>query len=134
MSFIHGKGVVHTIDGKSLTAYTNKITFKRESDVHDVTTFGKNSKVYFAGLKDGSAKMEGIYDNTATTGPGAVLRPMIGGVAVDLVFRPEGSAVGRPTSTVSVIVKSYEEDSSVKDMITFSADLQFSSDIVDSTQ
>lgn len=134
MAFIHGKGAVHSIDGKAMTTYASKITFTRESDVHDVTTFGKNSKVYQSGLKDGKATVEGIYDNTAVTGPRAVLEPMIGGVAVVLVYRPEGTTVGKPTASVNVIVKSYKQEASVEDMISWTAELQLSDDITDSTQ
>ncbi len=134
MAFIHGKGTVVSIDGDAMTAYTNKVSFSREADTHDVTTFGKNSKVYQSGLKDGTASIEGIYDSTASTGPGAVLRPLIGGAEVPLVYQPEGTGAGKPTSTVDVLVTSYEEESAVDDMITFSVSLQFSDDITDSTQ
>lgn len=134
MAFVHGKGTVITIDGKSFTAFANKVTFSREADMHDTTTFGNNSKTYQAGLKDGTASVEGIYDNTAVTGPRAVLEPLIGGAAVTMVYRPEGTATGRPTASVSVLVKSYEQENAVDDMITWSADLQFSGDITDGTQ
>lgn len=133
MSFVHGKGNVVTIDGKAMTSYATSVTFTRTADSHDVTTFGKNSKVYKAGLKDGTASLEGVYDNTAVTGPQAVLRPMIGAAAVTLVYRPEGSGTGSPTSSVSVIVTSYEESVPVADMITWKAELQFSDDITDTT-
>lgn len=134
MSFIHGKGAVVSIDGKAMSAYASSVTFTRTADSHDVTTFGKNSKVYQAGLKDGTASMEGIYDNTANLGPGAVLRALIGAAAVSLVYRPEGTATGKPSATVNVIVTTYEETTPVADMITWKADLQMSDDITDTTQ
>jgi hypothetical protein len=134
MAFVHGKGNVVSIDGKAMTAYATSVTFTRTADSHDVTTFGNNSKVYRVGLKDGTGKLEGIYDNTASTGPQAVLRPMIGAAGVDLIYRPEGTGTGKPTSTVSVLVTSYEESNPVADMITWKADLQFSGDIADTTQ
>lgn len=134
MSFIHGKGTVITINGNAMSAYSNKVTFTRNADLHDVTTFGKNSHVYLAGLKDGSAAVEGIYDNTAVTGPRAVFEPLIGGAAVTMVYRPEGTTTGRPTASVSVLVKSYKQEDSVDDMINWTADLQLSDDITDTTQ
>jgi hypothetical protein len=60
-----------------------------------------------------------------------VLRPLIGAAAVELVYRPEGAGVGRPLSTVDVLVTSYEETAPVADMITFTAELQLSDDIAD---
>jgi hypothetical protein len=133
MAFVHGKGTAVSIDGDSLSAFSNNVTFTRTADTHDVTTFGKNSKVYSSGLKDGTASIEGIYDNTASTGPGAVLRPLIGAAAVELIYQPEGDGAGRPIATVDVVVNSYEETSAVADMVMWSGELQFSDDITDTT-
>ena len=133
MAFVHGKGTAVSLDSNDLSPFSNSVTFGRTADTHDVTTFGKNSKVYAAGLKDGTATIEGIYDNTESTGPGAVLRPLIGAAAVPLVYEPEGTGAGRPVSTVDVLVTSYEETAPVADMVTFTAELQLSDDIVDTT-
>lgn len=132
MAFVHGKGTAVSIDGDSLAAFSNSVTFTRTADTHDVTTFGKNSKVYASGLKDGTATIEGIYDNTASTGPGAVLRPLVGGAPVVLVYEPEGTGTGKPIATVDVVVNSYEETSAVAEMISWSCELQLSDDITDS--
>lgn len=134
MAFIHGKGTVITINGNAMSAYSNKVTFNRQADMHDVTTFGKNSHVYQAGLKDGSATIEGIYDNTGAVGPRAVFEPLVGAAAVTLIYRPEGTTTGRPNASVLVLVKSYKQEDSVDDMISWTADLQLSDDITDSTQ
>lgn len=133
MAFVHGKGTAVTIDDNDLSAYANNVTFTRTADSHETTTFGKNSKTYVSGLKDGTATVEGIYDSTAATGPGAVFRPLLGGASVVLVYEPEGTGVGKPLATVSVIVTSYEETAPVADMVTWSAELQFTGDIADST-
>ena len=134
MAFVHGKGTVVTLDGDALSAFSTNVQFNRSADSHDVTTFGKTSKVYQSGLKDGTATIQGIYDNTTMTGPGAVLRPLVGGAAVTLVYQPEGVGSGKPEAEVDVIVTAYEETAPVADMITFSATLQFSDDIDDTAQ
>lgn len=131
MAFVHGKNTAVTIDGDDLSVYSNSVTFGRSADTHDVTTFGKNSKVYAPGLKDGTASIEGIYDNTALVSPGAVLRPLIGAAEVPLVYKPEGTGTGKPTATVDVLVTSYEETAAVGDMVMWSCELQLSDDIVD---
>lgn len=133
MAFVHGKGTAVSIGGGDLSVYSNSVTFSRSGDTHETTTFGKNSKTYSPGLKDGTGSIEGIYDNTASTGPGAVLRPLVGGAAVAFAYRPEGAGVGKPNATVQALVSSYEETSAVADMVTFSAELQFTGDIADST-
>ena len=133
MAFVHGKNTSVTIDSDDLSAYCNSVQFNRSADSHDVTTFGKNQKVYNSGLKDGEVTLEGIYDSTAATGPGAVLRPLVGGANVEFVYKPEGSGVGKPVATVDVIVTAYEESAPVADMITWSATLQMSDSIADTT-
>lgn len=134
MAFVHGKGTVVLVNGTNLSAYTNSVTFTRTADTHDVTTFGKNTKVYAAGLKDNTATLEGIYDNTAVTGPGAVLKPLVGAAGVTFLYRPEGTLTGKPEAEVTALVSSYEESSPVADMVTWTAELQLSDDINDTPQ
>ncbi|MBW0117026.1 hypothetical protein [Pseudonocardia abyssalis] len=131
MAFVHGKNTFVSLDGDDLSAFTNNVAFNRSADSHDVTTFGKNSKNFQSGLKDGTATIQGVYDSTAT-GPGAIIRPLIGGLAVEFIYKPEGSGAGKPVSTVDAIVTGYEETAPVADMVTWSCSLQFSDDIVDS--
>jgi hypothetical protein len=134
MTFVHGKGVVATLDGDDLSAYATSVTFTRTADTHDVTTFGHGSKVYFPGLKDGTGSIEGVYDSTTVTGPGAVLRPLVGADTVALVYRPEGTGTGKANAVVDVLINSYEESAPVADMITWTAEFQMSDDIVDTAQ
>lgn len=131
MAFVHGKATAVTIDGDDLSAYSNNVAFNRSAATHDVTTFGKGSKVYAAGLKDGTGTISGVYDNTALVSPGAVLRPLVGAAAVELVYMPEGDGTGKPSATVDVLVTGYEETAPVADMVTWSVSLQFSDDIAD---
>lgn len=134
MAFVAAKGVVVTIDGDDLSTYSNSVTFTRTADALDVTTFGHNSKVYISGLKDGTGSFEGIYDSTAMTGPGAVLRPLVGGLAVTLVYRPEGTGTTKPEAEVDVIVTSYEESAAVAETISWTCEFQMSDDIDDTPQ
>lgn len=131
MAFVHGKGTAVSIDGDDLSVYSTSVTFTRTADTHETTTFGKTSKTYAAGLKDGTASVEGIYDSTANTGPGAVLRPLVGAAEVAFVYKPEGAGTGKPLATVDALVTSYEESAPVADMITWTAELQLSDDIAD---
>ncbi len=125
MAKVHGKGVVYTLDGESLSQYGTSITFTQTADSHDVTTFGATAHAYQAGLTDGTASLEGIYDDTGSTGPAAVLEPLVGEAAVELVYRPAGTGSGKAERTVQVIVTSFEESAPVADMITWTAELQF---------
>lgn len=132
--FVHGKNTVVKINGVNLSAYANSTNFNRSSDNHDVTTFGKNSHVYVNGLKDGTGTVSGIYDSTASTGPSAALRSLVGGAAVPYIFQPEGTGTGKPQASVSVCVTAFEETAPVADMTTWSCTLQFTDDITDTVQ
>lgn len=134
MAFVHGKNVVVKIAGDDLSAFTKNVEFSREADTHDTTTFGKGSKTYASGLKDATVKLEGVYDNTVSTGPGAILRPLLGGAAEEFTYQPEGTGAGKAQSVVDAIVNSYEESAPVDDMITWTAELQCSDDVDDTAQ
>lgn len=131
MTFVHGKNTYVSLDGDNLSAFSNNVEFSRSGDSHDVTTFGKNSHVKQGGLLDGTASVTGVYDNTALTGPRAVIEPLIGTVVV-LIHRPEGTGSSLPQDTVDVLVTGYTESSPVADMVTWTCDLELSDD-VDST-
>lgn len=133
MAFVHGKDLAVSLDGDSLSAYCNNVEFEQEAEAHDVTTFGKDSKVFFGGLKEGTATLEGTYDNTAGTGPAAVVRPLLG-TTVEFIYQPEGVGSGKPTHTVDVVVTNYSETAPVADMVTWSAELQLSDDVATTTQ
>lgn len=133
MAKVHGKGTAISLGGDDLSAFGTSVSWSREADTHDVTTFGKNSKVYQGGLKDGTATLEGIYDSTATTGPAAVIEALIG-TTTEFVYQPEGLGSGKPTKTVDVVVSSYEETAPVAEMITFSCELQMSDDVAITSQ
>jgi hypothetical protein len=127
----HGRHTVVTLDGEALTQYANNSQLEITSDSHNVTTYGKNAHVFSGGLLGGTATISGVYDNTAMTGPRAVLRPLVGTV-VQLVHQPEGVGSGKPQDVVDVLVTKYTQTHPVADMVTWAVDLQFSDD-VDST-
>lgn len=133
MAFTHGRHTFISLAAKDLSAFCNTSSLTRDADEHDVTTYGKDDHVFSGGLRAGSASMGGIYDNSATVGPRAVIEPLIGTV-VTLIRRPEGTGAGKPQQSVSVHVKSYQETSPVADMISWTCELTKSDAITDSTQ
>lgn len=130
MAFVHGKVSEITVDGDDLSAYCNNISFNRTVDSHDVTTFGKASHCFAAGLLTGEATISGIYDNAAT-GPRDVLRPLlVAGAPVPVVYSVEGAGMGLPSDTVDVIITAYNETTAVADMVMWEATLQLTDDVV----
>jgi hypothetical protein len=131
MALIHSKNTIIKLGSVDLSAYVKSSEFARKADVHDVTTYGKADHVYAGGLGDGTFKMDGIYDSTATTGPRAAIEPLIG-TEVVLTRQPEGTGSGKAQDVVDIIVTGYTESSPVADYVTWSMDAQLS-DAVSST-
>lgn len=131
--FVHSKDTVLIVDGDDISIYCNTSEFERGADEHDVTTYGKSAHVFSGGLETGAASMGGFYDNTAGTGPRAVIEPLIGSV-VPLIRRPEGTGAGKPQDSVSVLIKKYVETSPVADMVTWSCEMTLSDAVTSTTQ
>ena len=127
----HGKDTFVSLDGDDLSTYSNNVEFERMADSHDTTTFGNDSHRKSGGLLDGKATIQGFYDTTASTGPRAVIEPLLGTV-VALVHQPEGTGSSLPQDTVDVLVVSYTETSPVADYVTWQCEVEFDGD-VDST-
>lgn len=125
MAFVHGKDTFISLDGDDLSAFCNTSTLTRQADSHDVTTYGSDDHVFVGGLGNGTASIGGFYDNTAATGPRAVIEPLVGTV-VTLIRQPEGTGSGLPQDSVSVLVTNYVETSPVADIVTWTAALQLS--------
>jgi hypothetical protein len=133
MSKVHGKNTYISLDDNDLSSHSNTCEWKRMADSHDVTTFGNNSHRKQGGLGDGSSTIGGFYDNTAVTGPRAVIEPLIGSV-VEMVHRPEGTGTGLPEDTVNALVQDYTESSPVADMVTWTCALEFDGDVTTGAQ
>lgn len=135
MATVNGYETVVKLGTSDITEYIKSVEFSNETEALDVTTMGKSSKVYAAGLKDGTCTLEGNYDNTESTGPGAVIRPLKnGGTVFEFTYQPEGTGTGKPEFTVDALVTSYVETSAVEDVIRFSCELQLSDDVTETAQ
>lgn len=132
MAFVHGKNTVVTLNAVDLSAYTDASELTRSADIHDVTTYGKNSHVKVGGLLDGKGSLSGTYDS-AVGGPRATIEPLIG-TNVTLIRKPEGTGTGKPQDSVSVVVGEYTETNPVADMVKWSVSLELSDEVTTTTQ
>jgi hypothetical protein len=131
MGTSHGKKTVGILNGTDLSGYSNNSTVEIEADDHDTTVYGKDWHVFDGGLLAGNFTVSGFYDTSQTTGPKAVIQPIVG-TKVTFIHRPEGTGVGLPQDTATVLVKKYSQTSPVADMVTFSVDLKGSDALVSS--
>lgn len=121
MALVHGKGTVISADAKDLSVFGTSCEYELKAEAHDVTTFGNDYKVFSGGLKESSMKIEGKYDDTASTGPRSILETNLGEI-VELIYKPEGT--GGVTRTFEGILTQYTETAPVADMIKFEAEFQ----------
>jgi hypothetical protein len=124
MAFRHGKNAALTLNSKDLSAFIESMDLSFDTDQADTTAFGATWKSSIAGVPGGSIQISGYYDPTATTGPGAVLFPLVtAGTAVTGLVYPGGTASGQALYTITsgCIVKSYAESSPVGGVVTFTA-------------
>lgn len=131
MPKIHGRVTVVKVATKDLSTFTKQSELTREADEHDVTGGGAVGHEVQGGLTSGKFTMSGTYDSTATTGPRAVLEPLIG-TNTAVIRQIEGTGTGLPQDSFTALLKSYVETSPVADMITWSAEFTVSG-AVDST-
>jgi len=131
MAFVHGKGTVISVDAADMSVYGTSCEFEIKADVHDVTAFGNDYKVFSGGLKESSMKLEGTYDDSAT-GPRGTLEDTVG-TTVEIIYSVEGSAAGKPVRTFDGVLTSYNETAPVEDMVKWTAQFQGSGDVVTTT-
>ena len=126
MAFRHGKNAAFTLNAVALATFINSMEMSFDLDIADTTTFGATWKSGLPGIPGGTLDIEGFYDPTASTGPGAVLFPaLIAGTAYTGLIYPGGTASGQSLYTVTsgCIVTSYSESSPVGDIVAFKAQI-----------
>lgn len=133
MAFVHGKSTYVSVDGNDISAYADTSTFTEGSDVHDLTTYGKDDHVHEGGLGTGGFTISGSYDNTAGTGPRAIFKARRGQTCA-VVRRPEGTGSGKPQDAFDGVLASYVETSPVADFVKWSAEFTISDAIDDTAQ
>lgn len=134
MAFVHGKDTVVTVNSTDISAFTNTSEFNPTADSHDVTTYGKDGHVFSPGLTSGTFTLGGIYDSSTSSGPRAVLQPLVGAAATTVVRQPEGAGSGKPQDSFSGLLTSYTETSPVADMVAWSAEFQISDSVTSTSQ
>lgn len=135
MAFVHGKNTVFSIQDsantlRNISAFLNSVSFSQEAGTAEVTTFGKASKDYLAGLKDATISIEGSWDSVVD----GYLNGILGFATLrTFEYGPEGSTTGKIKYSGSGILTSYEPDSPLDDAATFSSEFQISGTITRGT-
>jgi hypothetical protein len=128
MSKQHGKRLVVLLAGTNISQYCDSNEHSKKPDIHDTTTYGNDSHVKDGGLLDGTGSIGGLYDTTASTGPRALINPLVG-TKVTYIRRPEGTGAGLPQDSVTVVVGEYKETEPVADYARWTLGLEYSGDV-----
>ena len=111
---------------RDLSAYITEVRgLPGSRNLNEVTALGDSGAKFIDGLEDVTFSLVGIFDNTASSGPDAVLGPLLGHTsAANFAYGPEGSGVGDVKYSGSCWVVSYDLRSRVGSHVEWSAVLQ----------
>ena len=132
-TFVHGKSTDFELDdtggtSRSLANTLTSVDFPETIDTGEVTAFGATSKAYLVGLRDATISVSGLFDATIDgyiIGTEPATRTFI--------FGPAGSTGGNVKYTGECILTSYSISNPVADVVTYSLDLQVTSDVTRTT-
>lgn len=111
---------------RDLSAYITEVRgLPGARSLNEVTALGDSAVKFIAGLEDVTIALTGMFDDTATSGPDAVLGPLrTHTAAVDFEYGPEGTSSGSVKYSGTCWVTSYALRSRVGDLVEWSAALQ----------
>lgn len=111
-----------------ISQYVTSEDLSRQAETHETTTFGKDSKTYVPGLKDGSFSLELMWDPAIDAHMDGIL-----GKEVDFEIGPGGNTAGSVKYTGKAICTDHSGSSSVGDVITSSAEFQITGNVTRAT-
>lgn len=132
MAFSHGKGLVFKIDNAAgtiqvLTSYVDNVELSDDVDMGETTTAGVEDKTYVSGQATHTLSISGKWDDTASTGPDAVLSGLIGlETTSSFEYGPSGSSAGKVKKSGECFLTSYVVTSPADGVNIFTADFQVS--------
>ena len=94
-----------TLAGTDISTYVKQITLTTSVNEVETTSFGTAAKTRVAGLIDNKVQLD-IHQDYAASTIEPLVYPLIGGTAVTMVVKPNGSvaATANPSYTFSVLV------------------------------
>jgi hypothetical protein len=111
---------------RDLSAYITEVRgLPGTRALNQVTALGDSGARFIPGLEDVTIVLNGMFDDTATSGPDAVMGPLRSHTsAVDFEYGPEGSGSGDIKYSGTCWLVSYELRSRVGSLVEWSATLQ----------
>lgn len=132
MGKVHGKDTVIKVGAVTVVG-CNTSVLTRTGDVHDTTEYGAQSHGNQGGLKAFTFTCGGVYDNSATAGPGFLFAGHET-ETLEITRQLEGTGTTKPQNLFSAVLNSYAETDPVAGMVTWQADFTGDGDIDDTPQ
>jgi len=125
-TFRHGKAAVFKIDDsggtlRNISDALNSISFPREAEVLETTSFGSSDRTYIVGFKNGTISIEGSFDATYD---GYLAGALGQDATLSFEYGPEGSTSTYTKYTGECILTSYESTAGIGDVVSISAEFQ----------
>ena len=114
MAFVHGKDATLSIDAANISAFTDNVSFSRDVDTAETSTFGDSDKTYITGLNGATLNCGGKWDASVD----GTMAGAQDGAVVAFDYSPDG---GTTSYTGNCFLTNYSPDSSVSGAGTWSA-------------
>lgn len=140
MAVEHGKNSYFQLEDsggstlRNLTTYLTDVTFSTEQDEAQTTTKGQTWETYLQGHTRGTIELTGRWDPTVTTGPDAVLFPLLTDTGTcGFEWGPDGNTAGEVKYSGECFLTAYEITSPLADIVGFTASLRITGTITRGT-
>jgi len=125
-TFRHGKAAVFKIDDsggtlRNISDALNSISFPREAEVLETTSFGSSDRTYIVGFKNATISIEGSFDATYD---GYLAGALGQDATLSFEYGPEGATSTYTKYTGECILTSYESTAGIGDVVSISAEFQ----------
>lgn len=130
MAFYHGKGLVFKVDSsagtlQTLTTFVDTVDLDTSVDMGETTTAGAEDKTFVSGQAEHDLSIGGKWDDTASTGPDAVLSGLPGlETTSTFEFGPGGSSAGKVKYSGECFCTGYKRSAPSGGVVTFTADFK----------
>lgn len=128
MAFKSGKDSFFSVDGTDISSYVDSVSFSRDVNTLETTSFGSDQATYVVGIEGMSISGSGSWDATND----GTMAGLFDGSTVAFDYRPDNTS-GQPKYTGNAFVTNYSIDSSATDKVSFSFSLIVSGSVTRGT-
>lgn len=127
---VHGRFGDVSVATKLLGGFCESIALNEAQDVVTLAVMGQTAKTKLSGLYTATVDLTGFYDATATTGPMAVLTPLMSNDAIAMILYPAGNTTGNYIGTFNAILKDFKTDTKIGGAVAWSASFEVTGAVV----